>query len=132
MRQNPHHTNTDDHLYARKLRRQSSPCEQKLWFALRQATADRKIKFRRQQPIHPYIADFACMKAKLLIELDGFSHDGQAHYDQARDSYLKNQGYEVLRISNNEVLTNIQNVVEAIVTRAEELLSRSNPLTSKN
>ena len=67
MRENHHLTEDQDYLRARELRHNSSQFEQKLWTASRKIAAIEQLKFRRQQPIHPYIADFACMKAKLLI-----------------------------------------------------------------
>src|SRR5262249_14465558 len=99
-----------------------SPVEQKLWLALQQTAEGMKLKFRRQQPIRPYIADFACMKAKLLIELDGTSHDTQVKYDQARDAYLRAQGYKVLRFSNQDVANDVNGVVETIVRDVKALL----------
>jgi very-short-patch-repair endonuclease len=130
MRRNLHSTSTKDHERAGQLRHESSKFEQKLWCALREVSSAAQLKFRRQQPIHPYIADFACMKAKLIIELDGDSHDGRHIYDQARDDYLRKCGYTVLRIGNNEITTNLPGVVETIVMRAKALLPR-NPLTKK-
>jgi very-short-patch-repair endonuclease len=132
MRRNPHYVNSDDHRLARTLRKQSSPVEQKFWFALRQATAKTAIKFRWQQPIHPYVVDFACMKAKLIVELDGMSHDSQVDYDQRRDAYLRKQGYLVVRISNSEVVKSLPDTVESIVRYADSLLNSEHPLTSKN
>ena len=60
-------------------------------------------KFRRQQPVGPYIVDFACLPEKLLIELDGGQHAEQETYDEQRDQFLQSQGYRVLRFWNNEV-----------------------------
>jgi very-short-patch-repair endonuclease len=135
MRRNPHHATALDHKRARKLRQESSRYEQKLWFALRQATGGTKLKFRRQQPIHPYIADFACMEAKLLVELDGMSHDTRLVYDRTRDAYLKRQAYVVLRILNEDVGTNLAGAVEAIIMEAEKLLKQTkakHPLSCEN
>ena len=132
MRRNPHYVTVNDCHRARKLRHEASPYEQKLWLALQQATAGTKIKFRRQQPIHPYIADFACMRVRLLIELDGISHDMRGSLDQTRDDYLRQQGYTLLRISNDEITKSLSNVVEAILAEAEKLLKEQHPLTGKN
>jgi very-short-patch-repair endonuclease len=73
-----HRENTEeDYKRAKALRNDASPFERRLWDGIRAMAAARKLKFRRQQVIHPYIADFACMKARLLVELDGFSHDAR-------------------------------------------------------
>jgi very-short-patch-repair endonuclease len=122
MRMNHHLTQTEDYEKARKLRQEASSVESRFWFELRKACKNGAIKFRRQQPIHPYIIDFACMKAKLLIELDGFSHDTNHDYDQKRDNYLRQQGYTVLRINNKDVMNNVTAVVEAVAAQAKLLL----------
>ncbi|MDD5585953.1 MAG: SufS family cysteine desulfurase [Alphaproteobacteria bacterium] len=121
MRLKPHYTDTVEHKRAQQLRKTASVYEKKLWFALRQASKGTSLAFRRQQPIHPYIADFACMEVKLLIELDGASHDLQQGYDQARDAYLQRQGYAILRISNDEIRNNLPGVVEMIIKQAETM-----------
>ena len=72
--------------------------------------------FRRQVPIGRFIADFCCLKAKLIVEVDGNQHgfDENVARDQERTDYLVSQGYTVLRFSNREVLTSINGVLEAI------------------
>jgi very-short-patch-repair endonuclease len=84
-------------------------------FALR----DRRVlgfKFRRQQPIGPYIADFACFEAKLIIELDGEQHGNEAHiaYDHARTRCLNADGFRILRFWNHELIDNFDGVLEGI------------------
>ena len=97
----------------RKLRRESTPAEVKLWQALRgRRLAD--AKFRRQVWIGPYIADFFCLEAGLVIELDGSQHAEQADYDERRSAYLAGKGLRVLRIWNNEVEANFEGVLTAI------------------
>jgi len=97
----------------RKLRRDSTPVETKLWQALRgRRLAD--AKFRRQVWIGPYIADFFCLDAGLVIELDGSQHAEQADYDERRSAYLASKGLRVLRVWNNEVEANIEGVLIAI------------------
>ncbi len=127
MRKNYHFTDTHDHQRARELRAQASTPEQRLWTSLRKASATTALKFRRQQPIPPYIVDFACMKAKLVIELDGHSHDTTQKYDEKRDDYLRQYGYTVMRFSNQSVADNLSGVVEVIVMRAQEILNSSTP-----
>src|ERR1700722_10470720 len=102
-RYNYHKTQSSDYKRARELRKSVSPIERKLWIALRNSTSDGEIKFRRQQPVPPYFADFSCMQARLLIEIDGMSHDNQAEYDRAREEFLVQQGFVVLRFANDEV-----------------------------
>jgi len=72
--------------------------------------------FRRQVPIGPYIADFACMAAGLLIELDGSQHGCRANrlQDEARTRWLEKEGYRVVRVWNNEIVENIDGVMEKI------------------
>lgn len=88
---------------ARSLRKLPTDAEALLWFHLR----DRRManhKFRRQRPIGPYFADFACIEAKLIIELDGGQHVEAAVYDADRTRFMEEQGFRVLRFWNNEVL----------------------------
>ncbi len=73
-------------------------------------------KFRRQQPIGPYFADFLCLEPKLVIELDGVQHAVQVERDEQRTRYLQGLGYRVLRFWNHEVLCNPDAVLEFIRT----------------
>jgi very-short-patch-repair endonuclease len=86
--------------------------ERKLWHYLRQRQLD-GFHFRKQGPIGPYIADFACLRAKLILEVDGGQHDDSAH-DAARDASLATRGYRVLRFWNNDVLQNIDGIYMTI------------------
>ena len=72
------------------------------------------VRFRRQHPIEPYIVDFYCSSARLAIELDGESHDGRETYDDQRTQDIENQRIRVLRVSNDDVLTNLEGVLELI------------------
>ena len=77
---------------------------------------DRRLatfKFRRQVVIAPYIADFVCFERRLIIEADGSQH-ADNRYDERRDAFLRAQGFAVLRFWNNDVLTNIAGVFDAI------------------
>jgi len=98
---------------ARHLRRNMTEAEKVLWHDLR-AGRLQGTRFRRQHPIGPYVADFACVSARLVIEVDGGQHNENAH-DQKRDAYLQAQGWRVLRFWNNEVLGNREGVLLAIV-----------------
>jgi very-short-patch-repair endonuclease len=72
------------------------------------------LKFRRQEPIGKYIADFACHEKRIVIEVDGGQHSTNKKRDRERDNWFKEQGYKVLRFWNNEVLTNIAGVLEVL------------------
>ncbi|WP_212742361.1 endonuclease domain-containing protein [Sphingopyxis sp. L1A2A] len=98
---------------ARRLRRDSTPAEKKLWSVLRAGNLS-GFKFRRQQRIGPFIADFACQSARLVIEVDGDSHAAQIDYDARRTEFLAREGYRVLRFTNREVMTNLGGVCRAI------------------
>jgi very-short-patch-repair endonuclease len=99
---------------ARALRKRMTPHEVKLWAQLRQLE---DFHFRRQAPIGPYIVDFAEKTGKLVIEVDGSQHGEEPGMikDAARDQYLKNKGYKVLRVWNNEVDRNMSGVIDTIL-----------------
>jgi very-short-patch-repair endonuclease len=102
-------------LRARKLRRTTTAAEKRLWQKLRHLDVQGS-HFRRQVPIGAYIADFACMAARLLIELDGSQH-GEASKkirDDARTRWPEKEGYRVVRIWNNEISRNLNGVMERI------------------
>ncbi len=102
---------------ARKLRSQMTDAERKLWFSLK----DRRFqsfKFRRQVPIGPYIADFVCFDARLIIELDGSQHADSAR-DKVRDKWLEDDGYRVLRFWNPDVALHRNAVIETIWHRLQ-------------
>jgi very-short-patch-repair endonuclease len=96
---------------ARALRRSQTDAEKRLWKHLRAGQLD-GFKFRRQHPIPPYIADFYCEAAKLVVELDGSQHT-QAN-DAARTRFLESAGLVVLRFWDNDVLLNTDGVLDAI------------------
>jgi very-short-patch-repair endonuclease len=98
---------------ARELRRTASPMERTLWAHL-SAGKVAGHRFTRQYQIGPYFADFLCRAKKLVIEIDGPSHDAQQESDAARSVFLEKQGYRTLRFTNEEVMTNIEGVVTAI------------------
>src|SRR5215472_6065594 len=100
---------------AKQLRQTMTPAETLLWRHLKANRVD-GIGFRRQVPIKNYIADFACFSAKLIIELDGESHDFEERQtaDRHRDAFFVSEGFQVLRFTNHQVLSNLEGVVEAI------------------
>ena len=98
---------------ARDLRTQPTDAERTLWRYLRSEQLS-GWKFRRQHPIPPYIADFACIQAKLIIEVDGGQHADSA-YDSVRDEHLRRHGWRVLRFWNNDVLGNPEGVAATIL-----------------
>lgn len=98
---------------ARQLRQESTPFEQTFWKSVR-AKRFSGYKFRRQQTIGPYIVDFVCLQAKLIVELDGAQHADNIEYDQQRDDWLISEGYRVIRVWNHEWVKNKNAVLEKI------------------
>jgi len=113
--------------FARNLRVVSTDVERRLWRLLR-AHRFQDFKFRRQQPIGPYIVDFVCLEAKLIVELDGGQHAEAIEADRERDAWLQKEGYRVLRVWNNEMLENEAGVMEKIL---EMLTLSPTPLPSR-
>jgi very-short-patch-repair endonuclease len=101
---------------ARQLRRDSTVAENKLWAFLRGRQLE-GFKFNRQEPIGPYFVDFACRKGKLVIEVDGPSHDGHdaQAYDAVRTEFLESQGYRVLRFTNEFIMGDLGPTLEVIL-----------------
>jgi very-short-patch-repair endonuclease len=103
--------------YARGMRKQPSRAERAVWELVR----DNRLgfKFRRQRPINRYIADFACMEAKLIVEIDGASHDvaDQVGYDAERTSLLNKLGWRVLRIRDQLILSD-PSAADALILEA--------------
>ena len=98
---------------ARALRKNSTDAERRLWQHLRLRQIG-GYKFRRQQPLGPYIADFACLEKRLIVEVDGGQHSEQAAYDARRSRWLEAQGFCVLRFWDHEVLRDIDAVKQVI------------------
>jgi len=112
--------------YARNLRHSQTSAERKLWLLLR----DRRLagfKFRRQHPVGPFVVDFCCTEAKVIVELDGGHHALTHDSDTARSGYLAGQGHRVLRFWNNEVLGNTSGVLERIVEALKRGRQRPSP-----
>ena len=113
---NPRNTNR-----ARSLRRTATPAERMLWRSLARSALG--AKFSRQMPVGPWFADFLCRELKLVIELDGHSHDVQPERDRARDADLRTRGYTVLRFTNGEALDETEAVARAIQQEIDRLRS---------
>ena len=106
---------------ARSLRENSTDVERKLWYRLRDGQV-LGCKFARQQPVGPYVVDFACRERDLIVELDG-GQQGTANgilADAARTEMLSQHGYRVIRFWNSDVLTNIDGVLQIIADRLEK------------
>jgi very-short-patch-repair endonuclease len=116
-----HKNEQPDYRRAKSLRRSSSFAERLIWNDLRRLPKESGLKFRRQHPIHPYIVDFVCLNAKLVIEIDGASHEARQDYDCERSRHLQAMGYDVLRFTNEDVYRNRDAVVETILHKAKEL-----------
>jgi len=97
------------------LRRQATPAEQKIWHALRQLRFQTGLKFRRQHPIGPYIADFFCHSLACVIEIDGISHDARMEHDKMRDVYMQSFGYKTLRFTEADVQKDIESIINTIL-----------------
>ena len=97
---------------ARKLRRQTSGDEQKLWHQLRDKQLD-GLRFRRQRPIGKYIVDFVCDEAKLIVELNDKLPESNP-VEKARAAFFKAQGYKVVQMLNSDVVASIKTGLEAI------------------
>ncbi|MFN4155696.1 MAG: endonuclease domain-containing protein [Paracoccaceae bacterium] len=99
--------------HARRLRAEMTPQERRMWTQLRELNRMLGLHFRRQAPVGPYIADFADLGRRLVIEIDGGGHGGPK--DTARDDWFRAQGFTVLRVWNNEVNTNLEGVMQLIL-----------------
>ncbi len=100
---------------ARKLRRLATPPEQLLWSVLRGRRLG-GLKFRRQEPVGPYFVDFCCHEPRLVVEVDGMSHDERGDYDRRRECYLDQEGYRVIRVTNQDVCEELEAVARYIAS----------------
>ncbi|MFC3551956.1 endonuclease domain-containing protein [Lysobacter cavernae] len=105
--------------HAKHMRHAPTAAEALLWRHLR-AHRFAGFKFKRQQPLGPYIVDFVCFVRRLVIEVDGSQHLEAIGYDMARAGWLNAQGFRVLRFWNDEVLVRTELVLEAIWTTLHE------------
>ena len=105
---------------ARILRGRETPAEQVLWEAL----GGRRLaglKFRRQHPVGPFIADFCCAEQRLIVEVDGEIHEAQQDRDTEREDVLRTAGYSILRFTNKEILTDLSGTLERIHRTAQAI-----------
>ena len=107
--------------FARAMRSGMTEAEARLWEELRNRRL-MKLKFRRQVPLEGFIADFVCLEAKLIVEVDGTQH-ADSTYDRRRDSVLTSAGYQVLRFWNDDVLRDLDAVCDHIVAVATERIA---------
>jgi len=98
--------------FAKELRNKMTPAELFLWEALRKNKLG--VRFKPQHPLDRYIADFYCHKVKLVIEVDGETHDKQLDYDIGRSHELENYGIKVIRFTNQHVINNRDEVITII------------------
>lgn len=112
---------------ARELRKGQTEAEELIWEQIRKEKLG--VKFRRQQVISTYIVDFVSLELKLVLEIDGGIHQDEEikKYDIYRTEILNSLGYEVLRISNHEILNNISSAVSTIKAKIEELSNKPHP-----
>ena len=124
------HRSVSDHQRgnARRLRREMTDAERKLWYAVRARRFER-LSFRRQTPIGPFIVDFFCPEHRLIVELDGGQHNDEAHkaYDARRDAWLRGEGFEVLRFWNSDVFLEWDAMAERIWHTLQNRPSRRAP-----
>ena len=104
--------------HAKRMRTAQTDAEALLWRHFRGKRFSGH-KFRRQQPIGPFIADFVCLRCRLIVEADGGQHTDAAEYDEKRTAWLEAQGFRVLRFWNNDVLQRTDNVLDSILNALE-------------
>jgi very-short-patch-repair endonuclease len=109
---------------ARDYRHPLTPAEAKIWSRVRNLGLG--LKIRRQHPIWRFIADFFCAEAKLVIEIDGDSHaeSDQEEHDRARTEWLEEQGYKVVRITNEDVHKHLENALKEIYLVCKERVAK--------
>ncbi len=108
------HDGTEALNRARELRRDATEAEDRLWYRLRSRRLG-NFKFRRQVWIGPFIVDFLCMDAMLVVEVDGSQHIEDVAYDDARTAFLATKGYRVIRVWNNDVMQRMDGVFAVIL-----------------
>jgi very-short-patch-repair endonuclease len=110
-----------NYLVARDLRKRQTPAEKALWRTLRDRRL-RGLKFRRQFPIDPFVADFCCWEIRLIIELDGEIHAEarQVARDRERDAFLRGSGFTILRFPNERVFGDSAGVIAEILALARQ------------
>ena len=104
---------TDQIDFARSLRWNATDAERLLWKHLRRRKVD-GFRFRRQRPFGPYVCDFICLEAKLVVELDGSQHAETTDYDARRDHFIRSHGFRVLRFWHGHVTADMEAVLDTI------------------
>ena len=128
----PHSIVTRQHRQrAKSLRRRMTRAETLLWRYVKAGDLD-GLSFRRQTPIGSYIVDFACHTTRLIVEIDGETHDFEERQrrDAARDQWLASRGYVVLRFSNNDLLSSLEGVLLTIRDATQSQLGKAPPSLS--
>lgn len=110
---------------AKRMRREPTDAERVLWKMLR-AKQFGGFKFKRQEQIGDYIADFVCFSERLIVEADGSQH-AESESDRLRDEWLENQGFRVIRFWNNDILTNKEGVAQTILAALVPPLPNPSP-----
>lgn len=108
--------------FANKLRKEMTKREACLWKYVLRAGRMKGYQFRRQRPVLDFIADFMCKELRLVIEVDGITHDNKLEKDNHRDDKLRQAGFYVYRFTDEEVLTNIEGVMMAIERIIDEII----------
>ena len=116
----PRHNHPPQIIRARELRRNATYAERVLWSALRGKQL-KGLKFRWQCPLGDYFADFVCLSARLIVELDGVQHDDRQHirYDRGRTMWLRGKNFRVLRFRNDDVRDDLPTVLATIAHAIE-------------
>lgn len=108
---------------ARRLRQRETDLERRLWRELRNRRT-LGLKFRRQHPVGPYIVDFACLEARLLIEIDGYWHQFRKAEDESRERELRAAGFDIVRYDVHTESVDVVAIAEAIAHEARLRIDR--------
>jgi very-short-patch-repair endonuclease len=112
--------------FARQLRVDQTDAEKKLWRVLRSRQFE-NTKFKRQIPFPPYVVDFYCHSARLVIEIDGSQHFIEVEADERRTRFLERRSLTVIRFTNLDVLANLEGVTEVILQELNGVNARTLP-----
>jgi|SRR5580704_18607423 very-short-patch-repair endonuclease len=110
---------------SRQLRANATEAEQKLWSRLRKRQLY-GLQFRRQYSIGPFFADFVCLEAKLVVEVDGSQHADEEDQDESRSAFLRANGFRMLRFWNSDVMSDVDSVVERIANVLQQAARTGN------
>ena len=105
---------------ARRLRRDMTEAEKKVWYRIRSGQLEGH-QFRKQVPLDPYVLDFACLRKRLALEIDGSQHAEISAAEVERNRFLRSKGYSVIRYWNSEVLENIEGVLLDLLAKLNAL-----------